>query len=259
MARNTMRFAGLAASGLCLMVAGCATRNLTANSSGQISAGEREQIAAAAAASGNEQLALSVYAKAAAAAPRDAGVQLRYADLLARTGQIGAARAVLTKSLRQGADPVDIRRGLGTLDALTGRSEEAIVTFDRVLAARPKDVRAIVDKAVALDLLGRHADAQPLYRQALALTPDDPAIANDLALSYALQKRLTEARAVLSPFAGQTGLPERMQVTMRLLFPSDAPGEATAGNEELQRLQIALGTAPCAACTDQSHGAVMDR
>ncbi len=183
----------------------------------------RERIAEAAEASGDHELALSMYAAASADAPANSKFRLRYADMLLRGGQIGPARDLLTQGLATASDPVDIRRGLGAIHVLSGQSGQAIAEFDKVLAAKPNDLRALVDKAIALDLQGNHSEAQRFYLQARQGAPDDPVIANDLALSMALEGRVTEARDLLMPFKDAVSAPERVKVNLRIL--SEAVGE----------------------------------
>jgi Flp pilus assembly protein TadD len=208
----------------------------------QLTPQSREHIAAAAEASGNTGLAMSMYAEAAAEAPGNSNISLRYAGILMQNGKIDQAREILTRNLAKASDPEDVRRGLGMIDVLSGLHGQAIAELDKVLATHPKDVPALVDKGVALDLAGNHAAAQSIYRAALELTPNDPAIANNLALSLALQGRASEAKAVLLPFRNDTAVPERMKGTMKVLAdPSDGQPDAASG-EEVRRLALALAS-----------------
>jgi Flp pilus assembly protein TadD len=52
--------------------------------------------------------------------------------------------------------------------------------------------------AVALDTLGRNQEAQAAYGRALELSPDNPAVLNNLGLSQALSGRLDEGIATLT-------------------------------------------------------------
>lgn len=223
---------------ICGLLAACAAPSPP--QTGLMSAQSREHIAVAAEASGNTDLAMSMYAQAAAEAPGNSAIHLRYADMLVKAGQIDQAREVLTRSLAAASDPVEVSRGLGIINVLSGLNARAVADLDKVLAAHPKDVPALVDKAVALDLAGQHAEAQALYRIAARLTPDDPAIANNLALSLALDGRTSEAKAVLLPYKGNDALPERMKVTMNIL--DGAPDETGGG--DVKRLAVALASLP---------------
>ncbi|HET7883589.1 MAG TPA: tetratricopeptide repeat protein, partial [Acetobacteraceae bacterium] len=132
----------------------------------------RLQVAAEAEASGNTQLAVSMYTEAAERDPGNVELQLRCADALARSGRISQARRLLTERLRTSAGNLELVRALALVDLVAGDSAQAIAGLDRLLAADPGDERALVDKAVALDLQGQHAAAQAIYRQVLAQSPD---------------------------------------------------------------------------------------
>ena len=72
-------------------------------------------------------------------------------------------------------------------------------------------LKALVNKAIALDILRLHGEAQGLYRHALALAPGDPVISNDLAVSLLLSGQPEEARRILLALGDMTGLPERIR------------------------------------------------
>src|SRR6185437_15148601 len=206
----------------------------------QMSATSREHVAAAAEASGDTALALSMYAEAAEQAPRDASAQLRYADMLARTGKVQEARKQLADALARSNDPTAIRLGLGALDVICGKPADGIATLDRVLATDPNNLKALVNKAVALDIMGQHAQAQPLYRQAQAIAPNDAAIANDLALSIALGGRVADAQQVIKPFASSDAVPARLKTTMQILADATAPQASAPEAGEIAQYASAI-------------------
>ncbi|MGL3104822.1 tetratricopeptide repeat protein [Bradyrhizobium sp. BR 1432] len=80
------------------------------------------------------------------------------------------------------------------------RPDDALEVLDKVLLAAPADLRALNAKAVVLDSEGRHREAQALYRQALATTPDNPMLRNNLKLSLALDEKAKTGSASLQPF-----------------------------------------------------------
>ena len=159
----------------------------------------RLQVAQAADASGDSDLAISMYTQAAAAESANIGLQLRCADALARYGKTSEARALLADRLRANPGQPDLTRALALVDLVAGQSAQAIAWLNKILAANPGDVRALVDKAVALDLLRQHAAAQTIYRQVLAVSPDDAATRNDLAVSLMLEGRMHRALETLAP------------------------------------------------------------
>jgi len=100
---------------------------------------------------------------------------------------------------------------------MTGKPQDALQTLSGVLASKPDDVSALADKAVALDILRRHDEAQALYRQALGLSPRDATISNDLALSLLLSGQAAAGAQVLAPFRESVGLPERIRTNLGIM------------------------------------------
>ena len=186
------------------------------------------QVAAAAEASGDKDLAISMYAAAAAGQPSNLDLQLRYADALVRSNKVAQAQQLLTEKLRASPHQERLIRALAQIDLITGQAAQAIVKFDQLLAANPGDVGALVDKAVALDLQGQHAAAQAIYRQVLAPAPNDAAARNDLAVSMMLEGRTRQALETLAPMQDADTSPQRLKVNLGILY-------AATGNVERSR------------------------
>jgi Flp pilus assembly protein TadD len=185
-------------------------------------------------------MAEQLYAQASAAAPADAAAQLRYADILMRRGRTNEARDLLSKHMQTVSDSLELRDGLGSIYVLTGDPSRAITEFDAVLTSKPNDIRAVVNKAIALDLLGRHSDAQALYRQALASSPDDQVIINDLALSMLLAGHPQEAEQVTAPLRGQTDVMPRIRTGLGIVLAAngDVAGAGVAAGSQATEAQL---------------------
>ncbi len=63
--------------------------------------------------------------------------------------------------------------GRGLVHHRAGHFREAIAAYDEALAAAPDKIAALVNKGVALRLLGRAAEAMACYWRALAIDPDN--------------------------------------------------------------------------------------
>jgi Flp pilus assembly protein TadD len=103
---------------------------------------------------------------------------------------------------------------------VTGQPALTLTEYDAVLAARPDDMRALVNKGVALNLLGRLGEAQALYPKVLALAPGDPTILNDAALSMLLAGHPREAERVAAPFWSQDIAP-RIRAGVGVVLPAN--------------------------------------
>ncbi|MFL5279780.1 MAG: tetratricopeptide repeat protein [Rhodopila sp.] len=204
-----MRIRALAGFGLLALLAACAGSPSGLSSTQTPSV----RVAQAAMASGDLMLAESIYAKASAAAPSDADVQVSYADALLRLNKVAQARSVLTAHMKTVRDPRPLGGPLGVVEVLQGDAQAALADLAAAAAADPGNIRWIVDKAIALDLLARHGEAQALYRQALAADADDMIATNNLAVSLALSGQKSEAASVAAPLAGRGDLPPRVALT----------------------------------------------
>jgi Flp pilus assembly protein TadD len=200
----------------CWLLVGCTGRPAS-QAPAELTASSRLNVALAAEESGDRNTAAGMYLAAAEDAAGDAGVQVQCAEGLARTGRLEEAQALLERRVKGGLHDANVLRTLGAVQAMAGHASVAVQTLSAALSARPDDGRAMVDKAVALDMLQQHDEAQGLYRQALALAPGDLTISNNLALSLLLSGRAAEAATVLAPFRNNAGLPERMKTNLGIV------------------------------------------
>jgi Flp pilus assembly protein TadD len=216
-------------------------------------AGEpRLRLGQAAEESGDLGMAENMYAAASAAAPKDASIQLRYADVLVRSGKVGEAREVLARHLDTVSDQQQLRDGLGSIDVLAGEPARAIGEFDTGLAADPNDIRALVNKAVALDLLGHHGEAQTLYRRALILIPGDAVVVNNLALSMLLGGQAREAAEVVATLRNRSDVLPRIRASVGVVLAADgdlAGARAMIGSAESDEQLVGLARAASAAAS----------
>jgi Flp pilus assembly protein TadD len=216
--------------GACACLTAC--KSLDAQRQATLSAESRLQVADAAEAAGDNELAISMYTAAAVSDPSNTALQLRCADALARRGNVAEARRLLTERVRTSRDQPDLIRALAVINLISGQAAQAVAGFDQVLATNPGDIRALVDKAVALDLLGQHAAAQAIYQQVLATAPDDAAARNDLAVSMMLEGRTRQALETLAPLQDADTSPARLRTNLAILY-------AATGN--VQRSRQLLG------------------
>jgi Flp pilus assembly protein TadD len=69
------------------------------------------------------------------------------------------------------AERLDALLGLTKAHIALAQPTQALAAADQALARAPHDERVLVDRGVALDSLGRHAEAPASYRAALAAAP----------------------------------------------------------------------------------------
>ncbi|MBU7580886.1 MAG: tetratricopeptide repeat protein [Porphyrobacter sp.] len=79
-----------------------------------------------------------------------------------------------------------VASGLGAVYLRAGRAGEALVQFDRALAAGAQEAAVATDRALTLDLVGEHAAAQAAYVRVLERDPANDEARRRLAVSYAI-------------------------------------------------------------------------
>jgi Flp pilus assembly protein TadD len=225
-----MGSAALLAGVLCAALSGCAQPPGSEAAKQTMPADSRLRVALAAEQSGDRELAVTMYAAAAEEAPNDTVVLQRCAEGLARSGRLAEAASLLTRHMPSGPRRTDLMLTLGSIEVLAGQPMQADAALSEVLAVRPDDVKALTNRGIALDMEKRHAEAQALYRKALALAPGDVAISNDLALSLMLSGHAMEARQVLLPFRDVADLPERVRINLGIV---EAAGGDHASAQQL--------------------------
>jgi Flp pilus assembly protein TadD len=194
-------------------------------------AAARLRIAAVAEASGQPEVALSMYSAAAAGAPRRGDLQALYSAALARNGDLPAAEEVVDRALAlQPEDSALLGQSARNRLAI-GDTGSALQLFDRVLAKTPRDARALSGKGVALDLAGRAAEARESHLAAHALAPEDVVVTNNLAMSLLLGGKPGEAIVLLEPLAQSRSAPQR--VRNNLALARAAAGKANAASDDL--------------------------
>lgn len=141
--------------------------------------------------------ASELYRQAHEANPFDPAPLSALGQLAIRNGEAGDAVAFFRAALALERRDREARHGLGDAWIEMDEAEEALAIFDSLLAEDAGDLRAWNGKGVALDLAGRHDEAQVAYRTGLALSPDDPELLANLDASQVL------AAEALAPRLGQ--------------------------------------------------------
>jgi Flp pilus assembly protein TadD len=200
-------------------LAGCGMMNLERDP--KVTQAARINVAMAAEASGDTQTALQLYAAAVAKDPSDTNAVVHYARALVNSRRVGLARELLQRQLQVQRNQPALSRELGTIEVLQGNAAQAMPLFDVALASDPSDVRALVNKAIGLDMLGRHGEAQQLYARADQISPNDDAIRNNMAMSMMLAGRAAEAQQIMDRVAegGPVAVP-RIRNNMAVLAAS---------------------------------------
>lgn len=128
---------------------------------------------------------------------KDAGVALRYAEALRRTGQRTQAAAVLQQASIHNPHDQRVLGAYGRALADTGNLPQALETLERAHSPDQPDWRILSAQGAVLDQMGQHEEARRHYATALKIMPDEPSVLSNLGLSYALSRELPDAERVL--------------------------------------------------------------
>jgi Flp pilus assembly protein TadD len=146
--------------------------------------------------------ALAVLDKASAANPGDRRLQLERGLLALELGDAAKAE----KLLRQAHDPKApdwrLHSALGAALASRGKQQDAQVQFAKALALSPDQPSVLNNLALSYALDGKSAEAEQLLRKAQRGAGQTPQMQENLALVLGLRGRYDEARS-----AGQAALP----------------------------------------------------
>jgi Flp pilus assembly protein TadD len=130
------------------------------------------------------------------ASPGNATAVLAYARALRITGAKAEAMAVLDKGGDKANDrTLQLERGLLALEL--GQTAKAEKLLRQAHDPKAPNWRLHSALGATLATAGRQQEAQAQFAKALALAPGNPAVLNNLALSYALDGKAAEAEKLL--------------------------------------------------------------
>src|SRR5207302_66593 len=125
--------------------------------------------------------------------------------------------------------------------ASVGDYQAALDALARAHKAEGPDWRILSLQGALLDQIGRHEEARRYYGTALRITPEEPSVLSNLALSYAMTKDLVRAEATLRRAATQARVSRPVEHNLRLVV------ELQGGREAARRAGNVLSNEPAAA------------
>jgi Flp pilus assembly protein TadD len=135
---------------------------------------------------------------------------IRDARALRAAGNRARALGMLEKIDGADTDPaLLLERGLLTLEL--GQADRAVELLTQAQDPEAPDWRAHSGLGAALSAQGKQQAAQAEFAKALAIVPDNPAVLNNLALSYALDGKHIEAERMLRRASEQGSSPQARQ------------------------------------------------
>lgn len=136
---------------------------------------------------------------ALARAPRDRDTLIEAGQSALGVDDLEAAIGFFGRAAEVDPGHPGAAQGLASVYLRAGRAGEALVQFDRALAAGADERGLLADRALTLDLVGEHAAAQLAYTRALELDPANDEARRRLALSHAITGNRARFEETLRP------------------------------------------------------------
>jgi Flp pilus assembly protein TadD len=150
--------------------------------------------------------------------PSDLSAGLKLSQALRAVGQNDQAATAAERVLVLHPGNVDALMELARSDIARNQGFYAIDPAQRAAAAAPKDWRPQSLLGVALDEVGRTDEARAAWNAALKLSPDNPAVLSNLAMSYLATGDAPRAETLLRTAVAQpnASLQERQNLALVL-------------------------------------------
>jgi Flp pilus assembly protein TadD len=132
-----------------------------------------------------------------AAHPGDERIGLQYAENLGAMGQVDLQADVLKQIALAHPTDSSLQYRLGKQLLSAGRPGEAVTMLTRAANLPGADWKTHSALGSALDQEGQYDQARAEYQKALALSPNELSVQNNMGMSYALQGKLPEAEKTL--------------------------------------------------------------
>jgi Flp pilus assembly protein TadD len=150
--------------------------------------------------------------------PNNPKIALNYAKNLKAMGHKQQALAVLQHAAVHGGDNRELASEYGRLALDLGQVALAERLLKQADDPTKPDWRVISAQGTALAKQGRHREAQPYFERALALSPNNPSVMNNLAMAYALDGQAAKAEALLRQAAALPDANPRVHQNLALVL-----------------------------------------
>jgi predicted Zn-dependent protease len=125
--------------------------------------------------------AFALVEKELAAAPDKPQLIARLAELNFHTRKLAAALGGYQGLLAKDPNSAPLNRRIGEIASLMGDRDTAIRSFQKAAQSDPKDLQSLIELGSFLLTSGKKQEALDVFRKCLALSPDQPAILNNVA------------------------------------------------------------------------------
>jgi Flp pilus assembly protein TadD len=163
------------------------------------------------------QGALATYGMAYEKTPKEKSVGLNYAAALQMAGRNDQSLAVMQQVAIAHPKDRSVLAAYGKALAAAGDLDKALDTIRRAQTPDYPDWRLYSAEGAILDQLGQAEGARTLYRKALDIQPNEPAILSNLGMSYVLGNDLKSGETYLRQAVERPGADSRIRQNLALV------------------------------------------
>jgi Flp pilus assembly protein TadD len=150
--------------------------------------------------------------------PNDYETSLKFARVLRAMGSSQRSSEISAQALTAKQNDVELTLIFAQAQLDQGRPDLAVTSLARAEGAGVGDWRMLSIIGVVMDQMGRSADAQSYYARALALSPDNPKVLSNQALSYALSGQPQKAEEILRGIVDRPDADPRVRQNLVLVL-----------------------------------------
>jgi Flp pilus assembly protein TadD len=174
--------------------------------------------AAMAAAQGDHATAAGYYRNVYLREPGNTRAGVGLMQTLREQGDLEQARQVADAVLLAKPNDAAVVSEVGKVRLASGQLPNAVALLQRAVELDPGDWKSRSALGVAYDRLGESAKAEETYRAALGISPNNPVVLNNLALSRVLANDLPGARDLLQRAVASSRSDVRVRQNLALLY-----------------------------------------
>lgn len=170
--------------------------------------------------------------------PNDLVAAQRFADALRKGGRADRAAQIASEALARFPEDRELLNTYALSQIASNRPQEALRPLALLAQAEPDNWRARSALGVALDQVGRYADARRAYQEALALQPNDPGVMTNMGVSFLMEGEPEQAEPVLRQAADLPGAPPQARQNLAIALALQG---RFAEAEQLERMDLPAG------------------
>ncbi|HER27387.1 MAG TPA: hypothetical protein ENI69_09800 [Rhodospirillales bacterium] len=184
----------------------------------QSRAAQLMRIADSTAQGGDLNSALALYRRASAFAPEELPPLIAIGDTAFRLSLFDQAAKAYEQATRIEPNSATAHSGSGKTLIALAQPKAALFHYQATSRLAADQYGGYNGQGVALDLLGRHGEAQVRYRDGLKKSPDSLVLANNLALSLAIEGDFDAALEILTPYRNNPRAGVRLRQNLALIY-----------------------------------------